>query len=137
MELPVSVFSQGRVEFRNGSTLVGSVTLPAVLPPNYQLLYGNANRIIVDNSSASIHIETTLSRVLPISVQDNRQFGNSVYWIMMRFHDGNLPSGQTGDVGRRTLATTTPDNNTVHITIDPCKTVYRFDGWGGDFWFQH
>lgn len=134
--LPVSVFSQGRIELRNGSTLVGSVTLPAALPPNYQLLYGNANRIIVENSSASIRIETTLSRVLPISVQDNRQFGNSVYWIMMRFHDGNLPSGQKATLSASTLATTTPDTNTVHITIDPCETVYKFDGWGGAFCFN-
>jgi hypothetical protein len=134
--LPVSVFSQGRVELRNGSTLVGSTTLPAVLPPNYQLLYGNANRLIIDNSSANIHIETTLNRVLPISVQDNRQFGNSFYWIMMRFHDGNLPSGQTATLGASTLATTTPDNNTAHVTIDPCTTTYRFDGWGGAFCFN-
>ena len=62
--LPVSVFSQGRIELRNGSTLVGSTTLPATLPPNYQLLYGNANRIIIDNASANIHIETTLNRVV-------------------------------------------------------------------------
>ena len=136
MEIPVSVFSQGRVEFRNGSTLVGSVTLPAVLPPNYHLLYANANRIIIDNFSANIHIETTLSRVLAVSVQDNRQFGDSVYWIGMRFHDGNLPSGQKAVIGARTFATTVPDNNSAHITIDPCTTVYRFDGWGGAFGFQ-
>ena len=136
MKIPVSVFSQGRLELRNGSTLVGSVTLPAVLPPNYHLLYANADRIIIDNSSANIHIETTLSRVVPVSIQDNRQFGDSVYWIMMRFHDGNLPSGQKAAIGARTFATTVPDNNTAHVTIDPCATVYRFDGWGGAFGFQ-
>jgi hypothetical protein len=134
-KIPVSVFSQGRVELRNGSTLVGSTTLPAVLPPNYQLLYGSANRIIIDNSSANIHIETMLNRVVPVNVQDNRQFGDSVYWIAMRFHDGNLPSGQKATIGARTFATTTPDNNTVNVTIDPCMIVYHFDGWGGAFSF--
>jgi hypothetical protein len=134
--LPVSVFSQGRVELRNGSTLVGSVTLPAVLPPNYQLLYGSADRIIIDNSPANIHIETTLNRVVPINIQDNRQFGQGYYAIMMRFQDGNLPSGQKATLGARTLTTTMSDNNTVYVTIDPCTTVYRFDGWGGAFCFN-
>ncbi len=133
--IPVSVFSQGRVELRNGSTLVGSTILPAVLPTNYHLLYANADRIIIENSSASIHIETTLGRVVPVSVQDNRQFGESAYWIMMRFHDGNLPSGQKAAIGARTFATTVPDNNTAHVTIDPCTIVYHFDGWGGAFSF--
>jgi hypothetical protein len=136
MSLPVSVFSQGRVELRNGSTLVGSTTFPAVLPLNYQLLYGDANRIIIDNASANIHIETTLNCVISISVQDNRQFGSSVYWIMMRFQDGNLPSDQKATLGVEMLATTPPDNNTVHVTIDPCTMVYRFDGWGGDLCFN-
>lgn len=134
--IPVSVFSQGRIELRNGSSPVGSTILPAVLPANYHLLYGNADTIIIENSSASIHIETTLSRVVPVSVQDNRQFGDSTYWIMMRFHDGNLPSGQTATIGARTFAEVVPDNNTVHVTIDPCTMVYHFDGWGGAFAFQ-
>ncbi len=131
--IPVSVFSQGRVELRNGVTLVGSTTLPAVLPPNYQLLFGNANRIIIDNASANIHIETTLSRVLSIGVQDNRQFGQNVYAIMMRFQDGNLPAGQKAALGAKTFATMTADNNIAHITVDPCTLVYKFDGWGGAF----
>ncbi|MFH1369708.1 MAG: LamG-like jellyroll fold domain-containing protein [Planctomycetota bacterium] len=136
LKIPVSVFSQGKVELRNGSTLVGSTTLPAVLPPNYQLLFANANRVIIENSSANIHIEMMLSRVVPMGVQDNRQFGDSIYWINMRFHDGNLPSGQTAAINARTFATIVPDNNTAHVTVDPCTMTYHFDGWGGAFSFQ-
>ena len=135
--LPVSIFSQGRLELRNGSTLVGSVTLPAVLPGNYQLLGGNANRIIIDNASANIHIETTLSRVLWISVQDNRQFGSSVYWVMARFHDGNLPAGQKDTLGVKTFATTAPDANIVHITVDPCNSNLSLRWLGRRFLFQY
>jgi hypothetical protein len=134
--LPVTIFSQGRVELRNGATLVGSVTLPAVLPPNYQLLSGNANRIIIDNAAANIHIEMTLNRVLPVLIQDNRQFGQGYYIVMMHLSDGNLPSGQKATLGAKTFATTTPDNNVAHVTIDPCTTVYKFDGWGGAFCFN-
>ena len=137
MKIPVSVFSQGRVELRNGSTLVGSMTLPAVLPQNYQLLFANANRIIIDNSSANIHIEMTLSRVVPMGVQDNRQFGDSSLLdnICGSTTATCLPARQA-TIGARTFATTVPDNNTAHVTIDPCTTVYRFDGWGGAFGFQ-
>jgi hypothetical protein len=134
--LPVTVFSQGRVELRNCATLVGSVTLPAVLPPSYQLLSGNANRIIFDNTTANIHIETTLNRVIPVLVQDNRQFGQGYYLVMMHLSDGNLPSGQKVTLGAKTLATMLPDNNVAHVTMDHCATVYKFDGWDGAFCFN-
>ena len=55
---------------------------------------------------------------------------------MIRFQDGNLPSGQKATLGVKTFATTPPDGNTVHVTVDPCTSVYRFDGWGGDICFS-
>ncbi|GAB4109459.1 MAG: hypothetical protein Kow001_09550 [Acidobacteriota bacterium] len=135
LTFPVSFFGGGEARFFSGSTVLQSRALPAVYQVTY-LSTVTAGGFTLEDAEDRYHFALALSRPYSLTLQDNRQWGDSNYALFFALHSGNLASGQSAAMDVTIEFSGTPDTSPVTIAIDPAGTGDRFDGWGGNFVFN-
>jgi hypothetical protein len=135
LTFPVSFFGGGEASFLSGSTVLQTRALPA----EYQVTYlatATAGGFSMADPKSSFQFNLTLSRPYSLTLQDNRQWGDSNYALFFALHSGNLAWGQSASMDLTLEFRGNPDTSPLTIAIDPTGTGDRFDGWGGNFVFS-
>jgi len=131
--LPVKTFASGTARLFNGPAETGNVVLPAVLPDDPRILYGNADRVSTEDAQGNLQFDIALDRTLSAAVQDDREWNSSVYSIYFKFHSGTLAQNQQASLQFTLRLGGEPDRSPAEVLVDTTGTGKSFDGWGGNF----
>jgi hypothetical protein len=120
--------------FAGGRYLSGAVTgrLPVARADPYQLAYVSGNRLELScaQGSAGVRIESEGRGTL--LVQDNRRWSDE-FAVVVPLHNGALPPGRTIATSVRLTGVGEARTPLTEVEVDPARTLYRFEGFGGNY----
>lgn len=136
--VPVDNFVGGRgVVLNTGQTRW--VDLPQKGPKEEaHLLHAIGTGAEFRNASGDTAVSIRIDEPLEFVVQDNRRWGDDTYSIFVPIHEGALRNGQTVSRSFELRLRREPNPTPVQVRIDPGRSLYRLDGFGGNFcWGLH
>ncbi|TFH16694.1 MAG: hypothetical protein E4H02_04920 [Lentisphaerales bacterium] len=133
IDVPISSFAGGHCSLSRAGAQVDGAMMPRDRPANRHFLTGVSDSIATLDSSGSLKLEAGFDRVLPVMVQDNREFNNDTYTFFLRLADAGLASGESMSLHARFQLAGQRDGADVNLVFHPDKARYEFSGFGGNY----
>lgn len=133
IDVPIPSFAGGHCSLSRSGAQVDGGLMPRDRPRNRHFLSGVSDSIATLDSSGSLKLEVNFDRVLPVMVQDNREFNNDTYTIFLRLADSGLAAGESLSFRARFQLAGRRDGSDVNLVFHPDKAKYNFHGFGGNY----
>ena len=134
LDVPISMFAGGPCELSAAGAAVASAEMPREKPLNRHFLSGRADRLIMSGPEDQPTLDMTLSRALPVVVQDTREWRGSDYSVFSQLAPALQPD-ETTSLRVALKVSAQPDRRPATLTLDPNSTRYRLHGFGGNYCF--
>ena len=82
-----------------------------------------------------MQLEIAANRVMPATVQDNREWDSPFYATFFQIHAGSLPASQSTSASFTFRLTGVPDSAPALLEVQKAASDFAYDGWGGNFVF--
>jgi len=110
------------------------VTLAVVKPGRPVLFRGETTALHFTAAAGTLAIDATFDQARPVSVVDRWDNNGRSYQLRAVLLKGTAYSGTKASLTTTLRLTNNPPAPPpVHITLDPSKSRYRFDGFGGNY----
>ncbi|MCE5237457.1 hypothetical protein LLH23_03085 [bacterium] len=134
LDLPQDRFRGGEAALTAGGTAVAAATMPVDPPAARHFLRGQADALTCGMPVGDGSLAVALDRVLPVTVQDNREWKTETYSAFCQLAAGLKP-GESTAVRVALTSTLKPDTTPAKLSVDPGHPRYRLDGFGGNYCF--
>lgn len=136
VHVPHSVFAGGRCELWGETNQIRTASFPVPQPDEVHFLSAMAGRAVLESPGGSRRAQLSVDRPLRMTFQDNRKWREETYSVYVNFAPQPLAAGQSATLDARLEMTGSVDRSPVRLTVNPAKTRYRFDGFGGNYCFN-
>jgi len=134
ISIPLREFRGGKVAL-TGADGAKEARFPVDKPEEPRFLIGDASGLRADEPSGNVHLVMSLSRSVPITVQDAREWNGTQYDVLVPVHLGPVPAGETVELTVSLTLTGTSDHSPAALTVEPGSDLGRLDGFGGNYCF--
>ena len=130
VDLPRVQFLKGMVT-PSGDTSTALTPVKGASPILYQ---GETSSLNVKNSAGDLALDILLDKSATVAVVDRWDtFGRS-FQVRAVLAKGPIAAGATASIATTLRLTNQPsETSAAHVVLDPAKTLYRFDGFGGNY----
>lgn len=134
LDLPQEQFRGGKATLTAAGSEVATAIMPLDQPAARHFLRGQADALTCAIPTGNGSLTLQMDRLLPVTVQDNREFKGNSYTAFAQLATG-LKSGESTTLKVTLTAALKPDTTPAKLNVDAGKVRYQLDGFGGDYCF--
>jgi len=135
LTVPIALFGGGTCALHGDGPEPQTCQLPTERRAKRKFLWGTARRLALAAPDGGPRLEATFDPPCGLAVQDNRVWRSATYSALVRLPGTPLAKGQAASLAVTLKLTGPSDTSPARLALDPTRTRYRLDGFGGNYCF--